>query len=183
MQFTLTYQGQLKSKAKPSEKHVLRQHFHRQLAVLWRERPLADYRNWLEPQTTSNSWSLLRTKEGFTFAPLVTESLRAVVELNIVILWPQPVGAIIVSGGDIDNRLKTLFDSLKMPSAPSDLPTQAQPEDGENPFFCLLEDDSLVSKVTVSTDRLLEPTNHTSEVSLYIQVQTRNLTDQWKSLP
>lgn len=183
MQFTLTYRGQLKSKASAMEKHSLRQHFHRQLAILWTEKPLVDCRNWLEPTSTANSWSLLRPKEQFIFAPLVTEPLRAVVELNVVLLWPQAIGSIIVSGGDIDNRLKTLFDSLKMPSSPSDLPPSAQPVNGENPFFCLLEDDSLISKVTVATDRLLEPTSHTSEVALYIQVHTRNLSDQHKSLP
>jgi len=34
MQFTLYYKGPLNSKARPKEKHVLRQHFHEQLKQL-----------------------------------------------------------------------------------------------------------------------------------------------------
>jgi hypothetical protein len=30
------------------------------------------------------------------------------------------------------------------------------PDAGETPFYCLLEDDRLISKITVETDRLLE---------------------------
>lgn len=183
MQFTLIYRGPLKSNAKAKEKHTLRQHFHRQLKILWGEKPLADYQSWLKPESAENSFSVLKPQPPFQFAPLVTEGLRAVVELNVVLLWPQALGSIITSGGDIDNRLKTLFDALKMPSSPSDLPPRAAPEEGENPFFCLLEDDSLIAKVSVEADRLFERTNGTSEVALYMGVKTRNLSDQWKCLP
>jgi hypothetical protein len=43
------------------------------------------------------------------------------------LLWPQPAGAIISQGGDIDNRLKTLFDSLKVPTERTALPPEATP--------------------------------------------------------
>jgi hypothetical protein len=33
----------------------------------------------------------------------------------------------------------------------------ATPEPGEDPFFCLIEDDSLITEVKVTTDRLLTP--------------------------
>lgn len=183
MQFTLTYRGPLKSKAKPKEKHALRQHFHRQLKLLWNEKPLVGYNDWLQPKNDTNSFSLLKSQPPFLFAPLVTEELRAVVDLNAVLLWLQAPGSIITSGGDIDNRLKTLFDALKMPSSPSELPPDAGPNNGEDPFFCLLEDDSLIVRISVETDRLLEITEDKSEVALYINVKTRNLTNQWKSLP
>jgi hypothetical protein len=31
------------------------------------------------------------------------------------------------------------------------------PAEDEDPFFCLLEDDSLITKVSIETDMLLEP--------------------------
>ena len=39
---------------------------------------------------------------------------------------------------DIDNRLKTLFDALKVPSS-RELLSDAEPVDDETPFFCLLQ--------------------------------------------
>ena len=53
-----------------------------------------------------------------------------------------------------------------------ELPTGDGPLQGERPFFCLLEDDALVTRVSVTTDRLLEP-GHQSHVSLILQVFTK----------
>jgi hypothetical protein len=119
--------------------------------------------------------SLIQQLHGFTFAPLVSQRVHLVAELDVQVLWPQAPGAIITSGGDIDNRLKTLLDALKMPSEPTALPPGVGPQLGEEPFFCLLEDDSLVTKLAVDTARLLEPTGSTSEVELWIRVTTRQL--------
>jgi hypothetical protein len=59
----------------------------------------------------------------------------------------------IFNARDIDNRLKTLFDALKMPTAPElggELPI-----DDDNPMFVLLQKDELISHVSVETDDLL----------------------------
>ncbi len=62
--------------------------------------------------------------------------------------------------GDIDNRLKTLFDSLRMPS-PSQECGQESPGEAEDPFYVLLEDDETIANVSVTTDRLLQvPAEH-----------------------
>jgi hypothetical protein len=184
MQFTLLYRGPLKSSARPDAKHQLRQHFHRQLRQLWTTFPLSEYGTWLQPLSEKNEISVLRPKHGFTFAPLLCEKMHAVAELDIKLLWPQAPGSIITSGGDIDNRLKTLFDALKLPSEPTALPAGVSPQSDENPFFCLLEDDSLITRVNVNADRLLETTTAgSSEVALFIHVTTRNLGDTWDALP
>jgi hypothetical protein len=60
------------------------------------------------------------------------------------------------NGGDIDNRVKVLFDGLRMPKSAAEIGGFA-PEPDEDPFFCLLEDDSLITEVSVTTDRLLIP--------------------------
>lgn len=51
--------------------------------------------------------------------------------------------------GDIDNRLKTLFDALRLPNQTNELVGYDNPAPDENPFFCLLEDDSLITHVSV----------------------------------
>ena len=141
------------------------------------------YGAWLQPQTPQNEISVLRPKHGFTFAPLVCADMRAVVELDIQLLWPQAPGSIITSGGDIDNRLKTLFDALKLPSEPTALPAGAVPQASETPFFVLLEDDSLIARVNVDVDRLLDSPGGSSEVALFMRVKTRNLGDTYDALP
>jgi len=43
-----------------------------------------------------------------------------------------------------------------MPESLSELGGYTTPDDGEEPFFCLLQDDKLISHVSVETDVLLE---------------------------
>jgi len=87
------------------------------------------------------------------------------------------------SGGDIDNRLKTLFHALKVSSEPTALPIGATPQLDETPFFVLLEDDSLITRISVDVDRLLDSSSASSEVALFMRVKARNLGDTWDALP
>ena len=91
----------------------------------------------------------------FKFVPMVTREEQLVCSLDVLFLRPgMPGGA--VQSGDIDNRLKTVFDALRIAQNESELAGSA-PLEGEQPFFCLLEDDSLIEKVSVESDLLLEP--------------------------
>ena len=182
MEFTLYYRGVLKSNAGPEDKQRLRRHFQPQLKQLWGEKPLNAFKDSLlaSPdaaacQAAKGSLSILRSVGGFVFAPLVSERVHLVAELNIQLLRPEPPGSIITKGGDIDNRLKTLLDALKVPSEPNALPKDETPQSDEQPFFCLLEDDSLITCLSVETDRLLEPVRSKSEVVLLIRVKTKQL--------
>jgi hypothetical protein len=175
VEFTLYYRGELKANGGAKEKHLLRQYFHRQLRELWKQTPLNNYTKFLQPKPGKGDLSVIRTIRDFNFAPLVSEKLHFVAELNISLLRPEAPGSIITRGGDIDNRLKTLLDAVKVPSAPNDLPADIRPQTDENPFFCLLEDDNLITKLSVQTDRLLEPPADRSEVVLQIHVVTRKL--------
>ena len=94
-------------------------------------------------------------------------------EMEILMLKPEPPGKIVNQSGDIDNQLKTLLDALRMPSSTSELPRGESPKQGENPFFCLLEDDRLITKLSVTTDQLLTPVKTRNHVSLVICVKTR----------
>jgi hypothetical protein len=97
------------------------------------------------------------SRNNYQFVPLVTRDLNvSFCGLEILFLRPDSPGAILKSG-DIDNRLKTLFDALRMPSGKDELGGYNFPDDTEKPFYCLLEDDCLITKVSVETDMLLEP--------------------------
>jgi len=87
-------------------------------------------------------------------------------------LRPGDPGDVLMSG-DIDNRLKTIFDALKMPTS-SEQSGHAVPQHGENPFFVLLEDDRLISHVSVEADAMYEPVNgHFNDVRLVINATIR----------
>jgi hypothetical protein len=65
--------------------------------------------------------------------------------------------------GDLDNRVKTLIDGLRPPRNSTELGNAVSPAAGETPFFCLLEDDDLVTKLSVNTDTLLTPPSGNAE--------------------
>jgi hypothetical protein len=61
------------------------------------------------------------------------------------------------------NRIKTLFDALRMPQNKAELEGNDVPIDGEDPFFVLLRDDSLISHAEIETDTLWQPPSNASE--------------------
>ena len=142
------------------------------MKTLWQQQPLVDSRKWFEGTSTQTTINLNRRIGGFTFVPLVSPDLHLICELDIFMLRPEPPGAIVTQGGDIDNRLKTLFDALRCPHDVGELPKGAFPDVTEQPFYCLLEDDLLITAVSVQTDRLLVPPSSTAEVHLDIRVTT-----------
>ena len=176
MKLVLHYRGRLNANGKPDHKHNLRKHFHQQLATLWGQEPLCEQPKLLQ-ERTKDEYSLLRPLGQFTFAPLITNEMNVVAELSITLLRPESPGHLITQGGDIDNRLKTLFDALTMPRHENALPKDTTPTSDETPFFCLLEDDNLVTAVAVRTEQLLEPNIDANHVDLFINVTT-NVTRQ-----
>jgi len=112
------------------------------------------------------------TKAGFHFVPLVSKEFNLVCHLQIALLRKEEPGNVLQTGGDIDNRLKTLFDSLSVPAHENQIQNLA-PAAGEDPFYCLLEDDSLVSGVEINTERLLEPLANPQDVRLTITAIVR----------
>jgi hypothetical protein len=169
----LHYRGALRAGGGTAHKHDLRRIFHGQIKTLWGQRPLSEHPELLQPRGREGDYSLLRPLGGFTFVPLVTAEMNVVAELAVIILRPEPPGGLITQGGDIDNRLKTLFDALTMPRHLNAVPEGAAPQPEETPFFCLLEDDNLVIAVAVRTEQLLEPAVDPSLVDVSIYVRTR----------
>lgn len=175
MEFTLYYRGELRASGGIEEKHRLRQHFHGQLRELWNQEPLLSHQSFLDFNPPSGEISVIREVGAFQFAPLVSSRMHFIADLEITLLRPEPPGSIISQGGDIDNRLKTLLDALKVPESNA-LPSRARPGSDQQPFFCLLEDDNLITGISVKTDRLLDPLARPSEVVLLLYVRARATT-------
>jgi hypothetical protein len=168
MQFRLTYEGELLSNGHSQHKHEIRKKFHPQLRRLWDITPsLKAMRHPVldlvevnrEPDISRIDYLASEfSRNGYQFVPLVTRDLEvSSCSIDILFLRPDAPGNVIAKS-DIDNRLKTLFDALRMAEGKAELGGYDLPSADEIPFFCLLEDDALVTKVSVETDFLLQPT-------------------------
>jgi len=204
MKFTLAYDGDLRSSGnssrKTAEKWEIRKAFHPQLAELISVHPamrtalkaaiipakgvfwvMQSHHSESEsdpndptakefaPRETRNLYEPL-VRGGKRFFPIVRESLALTCGLKILFLRKEEPGSLVLQGGDLDNRLKTLFDALRVPSEDE---TQEDPL-LDDPLYCLLESDTLISGLTVETGRLLSrPNSSVHEVRLVIEVDIR----------
>ena len=173
IEFTLFYSGPLRANSDPAHKQKIRRAFHPQLKKLWNQEPLCHFKKELDINAPVSE-TIICKRSGFKFAPLVNTDFHLVVELEITMLRPEMQGSIITQGGDIDNRLKTLFDSLQVPKEGA-IPKIDKPKNSEEPFFCLLEDDHLITKVTVNTAQLLNTNLIEKGVILFIKVDAKKI--------
>jgi hypothetical protein len=193
MKFRLTYQGQLPSTQRSPQngqpdpraqaKHKIRQHFHPQLERLWKVNPnllvAYPYEQALLASGGDMPPTATRLAEkfnmfGWNFVPLVTEASGLTCALDILMLRPSPKNKASWFG-DIDNRLKTLIDALRVPTPNENYSAISQVE-SEKPFYCLLEDDKFLTRMALETDEMLDPVNGAmvdSEVRLIITVEVR----------
>jgi hypothetical protein len=201
MEFRLVYDGELPAASQRDkrviEKHEIRRTFAGQLATLWETHPrlrrdAARAREhpdegthpdlYMVQSSTTPTGHLMTighaAAQRFSrcdrvFIPLITNDNGVGCALDILFLRRDQPGDLINSGGDIDNRIKVLFDALRLPA--NETETFGRPEDDPNPFYCLLEDDRLITDVRVTTDRLLTPRRpgeHENDVRLIIHVRT-----------
>ncbi len=180
MEFRLSYRGELKGNGEPVHKHAIRRAFHAQLRELWGQPPLVTQPELAAAAPAAGEVTLSVDRPPYRFVPLVSTRIHATADLDIVLLRPGPPGHILRGGGDIDNRLKTLLDALKVPEVNA-LPPGATPGLGEDPFYCLLEDDKLVTGIRVEADRFLDAA-HEREVLLVIRVITKYTQAIWANL-
>jgi hypothetical protein len=180
MEFRLTYNGPLKSRssATPKDKHEIRKGFHRQLQTLWSREPLASSKASLRDRHAQQGMISLVERVGpFIFVPLVSQRWFTIAEVDVLFLRHSPPGQLIGHGGDIDNRMKTLFDALRVPVA-AELPLEELPGEDQDPFYCLLQDDALVTALAVHTDQLLAPGSG-NDVQLIIHVNVKPTKPIW----
>ncbi len=193
VEFRLTYEGLLlaasKTDTRAKHKQEIRRAFHPQLRRLWdvtpqlRTAPAVGPQGHVRPPfRTRLEWLAAQYQRcGYEFVPLVAEELSLLCSVSILFLRPDPPGSLIKSG-DIDNRLKTLFDAFRIPNNQGELGGYDTPGSDERPFFCLLEDDRLITKLAVETDILLAPAHDPpdrNECRLVITVTTRPVIRTW----
>jgi len=193
MEFRLIYSGRLPAetdKPRPEAKHAIRKHFSPQILNLWSEHPLLSWRGGfgeagteraiIEMDEIANKFKQIsRSNHIWKFLPLIRREDFVSCELDILFLRRGGPGGLIKrgsGGGDLDNRIKVLFDALRIPDASQEVDDREQQSD-EDPLYCLLENDELIDRFRVTTDRLLTPlgTDHINDVHIVIHVKTQVL--------
>ena len=175
--FRLTYDGPLKAASQSEnrrvDKHAIRQVFSRQLKQLYFERE-----GFLEKEFAaipSSGKTLGVSRGGYLCLPVVREKLHLVCDLDILFLRRDSPGNLVSQGGDLDNRIKVLFDALRIPQDDNEVRGLHDPEQS-CVLLCLTEDDKLITGFRVTTDRLLEPATSEAEennVRLIINVEIK----------
>src|SRR5713101_4877589 len=119
LNFTLTYDGPIPSGGKGSrveEKQAIRRVFDPQLRTWWETGPMAETLKKIDTTMYQTFiMSRMTAETGIAFIPIVTKWLNTVCELDILMLKPEEPGRFIKNDGDMDNRLKILFDALRIP--------------------------------------------------------------------
>jgi hypothetical protein len=162
MEFRLTYEGPLlahrddkRLEQRKRHTHDIRRRFHTQLKALWREHPILSAQAAQASRGESSFMTEHFLHDGFNWLPIVTDSNGLICKLDILMLRHGKPGKVL---WDIDNKLKTIFDSLRKARGPKELGDGTiKPAPDEDPFYVLLEDDRLITHVAVTTDTLLEP--------------------------
>lgn len=169
MRFTLIYQGNLPPKGNARDKWRIRRELEPQLRRLWTLPPLLDSEKFTQRDYLPNDCYIGQTVGGVEYMPLVTDRLHLGAELEVRLFSAVKPGGILNQHGDIDNRLKTLFDALSIPTSQQQLADGDIDSDGRT--YCLLQDDRLVTRVDVSNDRLLTAPEHSQQALVMIRVQ------------
>ena len=178
MKFTLHYRGELRAsgnKPRLDDKWKIRRQIHPQLKELWATNPalrglhtetvlpakgpfLQEFYHHSDEEIAGDMRGPTRDLlapidvAGKSFVPFVRESMSLVCDLDILFLRKEDPGRLISQGGDIDNRIKTLLDGLRMPNSANEIGNHRV----FRPTNCLLESDTLITGLNVRTDRLLD---------------------------
>jgi hypothetical protein len=204
MEFKLTYSGdmlrpqQVRGNARKQEKHALRLHFHEQLERIWRSdtryspisaeqlgdavhaKGIWDVQRNAEKkipyfkETPLRGFLYQRRLAGYRFVPMITRVMEAYCHLRILLRRPIRPGTIVYSGGDLDGRLKTLFDALAMPPQLQDLPEQITGSD--DLCLCLLEGDELITGLSIDSEEWASaPSSLHAEVDITVTIRAVTL--------
>lgn len=195
MRFRLHYEGPLLSaKGDPRDgqfdnraphKHEIRRAFHAQLKHYWEIQP------WLSQAVMpwdmfeveandpvrgeeANGWGKTPLAKGLAsihkigecaFVPLVCAQFKILCGVSLLMLRRDKPGGVL-NARDLDNRLKIIFDALRMPRALNEFSMEGT----ESPMFVLLQDDSLISSVKIETDNLLDPPSAAGRDDSYVRL-------------
>ena len=151
MKFKLIYSGDIFVNPKKRAQHIsdIRMQFHPQLKKLVEHSPWDNLTKYMLPNA-KKSPLITRHIGGIDWNPIISPNLKMIAELDILMLHPEIIG---VARSDIDNRIKTLMDGLRCPQNEHEIGQNTPSDIG--PIYTLLDDDHLVTKLTVNTSHLL----------------------------
>lgn len=178
MEFCLHYDGKLKSQDNATGKHAIRMALHDQMKSLCNSEPFSTV---FEPdhagkRDSGKAMFLEHGNKRFWF--LISEHLATVADLKITVLVPHNVGKLVQNGGDIDNRIKTLFDALRTPVVSSEIPSSDSFDYSHGGMYCLLQDDKLINRIAIQTYQDHAPLDNDS-VRCLIEVKTKVTAALW----
>jgi hypothetical protein len=160
MKFTLAYEGLLpstgnqRSGSSPPGKLAavwsIRNQIAPQMRRLFETKPVLAHPGTTEARAAVLKLSRRIKRDGLEFIALVRPQLNLACALDIEMLVNHDVGSVVTGAGDLDNRIKTLLDGLRLPKGAHEIKTN-QPV--ETPCFCLFEDDALLTGLCVKMDR------------------------------
>lgn len=156
---TLVYQGPLKSNGRSEHKAAIREQFSQQLRVIYERDVLREHiRDHVKE-------ACVRDIAGVKFTSLANKVFGLHARIDVTMLSVDNAGIFSTTRGDIDNRLKTLFDALSIPPE-----SQASVVKATLPDLtvCLVEDDGLIRDVRVREGELLLPVEDKSTVLVII---------------
>jgi hypothetical protein len=94
--------------------------------------------------------------DGHAFCAIARARFKVRCGLKIDLLVNHEPGSVITKAGDLDNRLKTLIDGLRVPAGRQEIKTFTSSEKlAADKYVCLLEDDVLITSLQIAMARNL----------------------------
>lgn len=174
MEFKLVYKGEMKTHPKHRKHYIhdIRLLFHEQLKNLMKIPPFSELKKFINPDDAKffemhgrRPKNIVKKINGVEFVPIISPEMDLLAEIDIEILHPELLGT---ARADIDNRLKTLLDTLKRPQNPMEIPRE-QAKGAR--IYTLLDDDKMITKLNVNTSHLLIEDVAPDEIFMLINIK------------
>jgi hypothetical protein len=165
MRFHLSFEGSLPSTgnhdpnnprpAKLKAIWAIRDYVHVQLEQLFKTHPALSGRSGASRVLRHALIPPIRVDDHRFFA-LARSNFNLKCGLKVDLLVNHQPGSVLSKQGDLDNRLKTLFDGLRVPTVTQEIKQFKTREQLEaDDYICLLQDDVLITSLQIEVQRYL----------------------------
>jgi hypothetical protein len=158
MRFHLSYEGPLPSSGNDDAKRprpaklkavwAIRDYIKLQLDVLFKTHSALQGRS-AESRVLRHALIPPVIVGGHQFFPLAKSSFKVKCGLEITMLVNHDIASVLTQTGDLDNRLKTLFDGLRCPVGQQEIKGFRGAKREDDDYVCLLEDDALITSLKI----------------------------------
>lgn len=176
VKFRLKYDGPLPSasngNSRRKEKNQIRWKLHHQLVTVVMEGNFGAFKKRDEGEAATFA---RRKFKDCRFGAVISASHELICNLSIQLERRDLIGGIFSPEGDLDNRIKTLLDALRLPQNENEVMPPDDPNQKKT-CLCLLEDDSLITGLNIQTITSLEdlPKGHV-RLSIDVEVKAHDL--------